>query len=208
MSRATGLSRCTLNRFKEKFVYPLKRREKEKQEKLDAATTEFLERDDNSRMMPGKADFKKCDGEKKQKRHLNDYLHNLYDKFKAENPEICVRRPVFCRRRPKHIITTSFSSRYTCLCQYHQNMCLKLQAIKGYSINVTTNPDTFIRRASRSEEVEEIVKEISAKVKFNQWKRVDVEGKKKTKLVTFEVAKNSFETGFKQDIEKFEGHSE
>ena len=44
---------------------------------------EFLERDDNSRMMPGRKDFKTVRGkedqgkEKKQRRILNDYMKNL-----------------------------------------------------------------------------------------------------------------------------------
>ena len=41
----------------------------------------FLNRDDNSRVMPGKGDYVKVDRVKKQKRILNNYLHNLYLKF-------------------------------------------------------------------------------------------------------------------------------
>ena len=53
----------------------------------------FLERDDNSRIMPGKNDFKTVredDGlvkEKRQKQILNDYLKNLHEKYLAEYPE-------------------------------------------------------------------------------------------------------------------------
>ena len=39
----------------------------------------FLERDDNSRMMPGKNDAKKSEGVKVQKRVLCDYLYNLHE---------------------------------------------------------------------------------------------------------------------------------
>ena len=46
----------------------------------------FLERDDNSRMIPGKNDAKKSEGVKVQKRILNDYLYNLHAKFQAEHP--------------------------------------------------------------------------------------------------------------------------
>ena len=42
----------------------------------------FLERDDNSRLMPGKKDVKKvAEAVSKQKRILNDYLRNLHFKF-------------------------------------------------------------------------------------------------------------------------------
>lgn len=96
-------------------MYPAKQREAEKQTQLNKAIAEFLERDDNSRMMPGKSDFKNCDGIKIQKRYLNDYMHNLHAKFRPENPEMNVSRTVFCRRRPQHILPTSFTSRNTSL---------------------------------------------------------------------------------------------
>lgn len=46
----------------------------------------FLERDQNSHMMPGKNDSKKSEGVKVQKRVLSDYLYNLHNKFLPENP--------------------------------------------------------------------------------------------------------------------------
>ena len=69
----------------------------------------FLERDDNSRMIPGKKDFKTVredNGlvkEKKQKRILNDYLKNLREKYLAEYPERKISLAMFCRFRPSHI---------------------------------------------------------------------------------------------------------
>lgn len=129
LSKAISLNRTTLSKSQGKLMYPAKQREVQKQKQLNKAIQEFLERDDNSRMMPGKGDFRNCDGVKVQKRYLNDYMHNLHAKFRAENPEINISRSVFCRRRPLHILPTSFTSRNTCLCQRHQNMSLKLRTI-------------------------------------------------------------------------------
>jgi len=46
---------------------------------------EFFERDDVSRILPGKQQTVTRQKLKKQKRFLNDTLANLYEKFKAEN---------------------------------------------------------------------------------------------------------------------------
>ena len=52
----------------------------------DAVVT-FMERDDNSRMLPGKADKVKTGvHESTQTRVLTDYLSNLHTKFLSENP--------------------------------------------------------------------------------------------------------------------------
>ena len=61
-----------------------------KSKKLTDAIVAFLERGDNSRVMPGKDDFVNCNGEKVQKHYLNDYIHNLHAKFRTENPDIRV----------------------------------------------------------------------------------------------------------------------
>ena len=57
MGTATGLNRRTLAKSKGKLIYPARKRQAAKQEQLTKAIVEFLERDDNSRMMTGKADF-------------------------------------------------------------------------------------------------------------------------------------------------------
>ena len=68
MGKAISMNRSLLSKSKGKLVYSKKSRLAEKQKELDKAITEFLERDDNSRMMPGKGDFTNC-GVKVQKRY-------------------------------------------------------------------------------------------------------------------------------------------
>lgn len=96
-------------------------------------------------MMPGKADYKKHKGVKFQKRYLNDYLGNLFVKFKAENPELKIFRSKFCSLHPMYILTNSFSSRNTCLCQRHQNIALKLRSLKAMGIKINTSPDALLK---------------------------------------------------------------
>ena len=168
----------------------------------------FLSRDDNSRMMPGKADYKKHEGEKIQKRYLNDYLGNLYEKFKAENPNIKMSRSRFCNMRPNFILTTSYTSRNTCLCQRHQNMALKLRWLKSLGVKVHTSPDAFMKNVQQDSIDDLLTQCTTEKVKYSQWKRVEVEGKKKMKVVDVEVPRQEFCNIFKEEMKNFREHAE
>lgn len=204
LKKETGLSKRSLQnkaKAQENRVTTIRRQITEK-------VVEFLSRDDNSRMMPGKADYKKHEGVKIQKRYLNDYLDNLYAKFKAENPEIKISRSLFCKVRPSYILTTSFTSRNTCLCQRHQNVALKLRCLKAMGIKVHTSPDAFMKHDENNSIDDELQSKCEPKVKYSQWKRVDVEGKKKMRIVQIEVDKADFIKIFKKEITEFEAHAE
>lgn len=108
IKKNTGLRKRSLyigSRFTTKQRLPLIRNQ------LKESVIKFLEREDNSRMMPGKADFKKHGGEKVQKKYLNDYLGNLHEKYRAENPETKIGKALFCSLRPSYILPASFASR-------------------------------------------------------------------------------------------------
>jgi len=115
-----------LNRRKSwssKSVLPeKKRRLQDYRKRITDEIVQFLERDDNSRQLPGKGDAVKVDNtkSKKQKRVLNDYLYNLHLKFLAESP-VKISRASFYKTRPKHISLVNFASRSVCLCSKHQN---------------------------------------------------------------------------------------
>lgn len=101
---------------------------------LNACVREFLERDDNSCLRPGKKD---ATGKiKTQKRYLTDTMENLHKKFLSEtDPENRhVSYPTFCRLRPKWIQKPTLRERDTCLCTKHEN--IKLLAEKLYSIKI------------------------------------------------------------------------
>ena len=181
-SKLIGIIRDLLSKVNGKLSYSSRRRLPEKSKKLTDAIVAFLERGDNSCVMPGKDDFVNCNGEKVQKHYLNDYIHNLHAKFRAENPNIRVGKTAFAQRRPKYIIPTSFSSRHTCLCQHHQNMSLKLRAFKALGVQVSKSPDVFIGNYKEENAVQELVDKLLAHVNFSHWKRVDVDGKKNTNL--------------------------
>jgi len=106
---------------------------------------EFYERDDVSRIMPGKNDATKSDGKRQQTRILNDYLICLHEQFRSEDQDMKCSYSQFSKLRPRHVRLTSLISRNTCQCKIHQNMALKLNYLRAYHIQVSSNPEVACR---------------------------------------------------------------
>lgn len=147
---------------------------------------EFLSRDENSRLNPGKKDFVTVNGEKVQSRLLNDYLDVMYDRFKAEYPDEKISRSTFYALRPKHILTSDSGTTSNCLCKIHENLALCLKAMKPYmQPPFICNPDAFLRQIASADEfrallasnVYDAVSE-DDQVAVRQWKRVLVKDEK------------------------------
>ena len=131
-----------------------------------------------------------------QKRLLNDYLSNLYEKFKTEYPEDALSFSSFCRMRPPNILLVNFTTRNACLCTRHQNLSLKLKSFQALKVVETHNPDMFIKSNSDTE-TDSKMKQIDDKIGYNIWKKVKVQVgndvvKEKMKLVREEEEKNAF----------------
>jgi len=77
----------------------------------------------------------------KQTKVLTDYLNNLNEKFIAENSELKVSLATFCRLRPKHILLAKFISRNACPCLKHQNMAMKVAAMRKVGAKLSENPE-------------------------------------------------------------------
>ena len=95
----------------------------------------FLENDSISYQAPGTRDFiiMKDDEDNKnkiQKRYLTLTLGETYEIFKTENPSIKIGRSKFCELRPDYICLRHQTPSNLCLCIYHENIRLILQAIK------------------------------------------------------------------------------
>ena len=97
--RNTGVRRCTLSRGLERR----RARKAALRSTIQEKVVSFLERDDISRMMPGKRDGTND----KQNRILNDYMSNTYDKFRCDHPEMKVPFSSFCKLRLAHVKLTS-----------------------------------------------------------------------------------------------------
>ena len=93
--------------------------------KLKKGVTTFLERDDNSRVMPGKKDTITRSKVKKQKHLLTDSLRNLHAKFATECPHMKLSYSQFCRYRPFWVVHPSQRDRDTCMCKVHENASFK-----------------------------------------------------------------------------------
>ena len=169
---------------------------------------DFLEREDNSRQLPGKADTVRNEKRVKvQKYVLNDYLRNIYLKFKAESPEEKVSFATFCRARPKHVTLVNYAARVICLCTKHQNVALKLKCLKRYGITSNTSPDSFSENFTR-EFYEKLENTAVEKVQYKRWKRVKCEdGKQRTKLLDMEQTKNEFKEKIEEEFEEFRCHA-
>ncbi|XP_060604512.1 uncharacterized protein LOC132757278 [Ruditapes philippinarum] len=143
----TNTSRNKLSKVKCKSVSIENLNRRREIAKSREKVIEFLERDENSRAMPGKCDYVRSEnGEKYQTRVLTDYLSTLYHKFMSENPSIKLSFTSFTRIRPARIRLTHMITRDTCLCTKHQNMSLTLKALKKKNIECTLNGEKMLER--------------------------------------------------------------
>jgi hypothetical protein len=189
-------------------AFPIIQKKVEARESLRNTVIRFLERDDNSRMMPGKNDKKKTQSGHMQKRVLNDSMSCLHMKFVSETSEK-ISLATFCRLRPNYICLTKFISRNTCLCQKHQNMALALKNLKAVGVKVPASPDEFARQVKENNiDLNDIFLEISAEnIKYEQWKKVEMpDGKKRTRIVEKEIKKEDFVTAVQTQICEFQEH--
>ena len=99
-----------------------KRRRDRHSGKTKKAISDFLLRDDNSKMCPGKKDNITRSKDKRQKRHLPDTMLNLRQKFLFENPMMLIWCGLFLANWPFWAMTPSAADRETCACRTHANL--------------------------------------------------------------------------------------
>ncbi|XP_052257645.1 uncharacterized protein LOC127862523 [Dreissena polymorpha] len=179
LSKKTGLNKNTISKYTN-YSQPNQTKGRRVTRKYEKLIIEFFERDDNSRISPGKADCVNTDGGAKQSRVLTDYLQNLHEKFLSKNPECKVSFATFCRIRPRNIKLSAFISRNSCLCTKHQNMSLTAKTLKREGVSVSVNPDVFAKDEIDRQTVLDSLNEV---VTVPQWKRVVVDDRGKQKSV-------------------------
>ena len=115
-----------------------KRRWKQQNEiENEKLVLEFYQRDDISQQEPGKNDVvvtRSPSGSKvkKQKRHLQMSVMEAYFIWKSENPTIKMGKSKFAQICPPFVQLTSQLPRNVCVCQYHANFILLLDALHRY----------------------------------------------------------------------------
>ena len=119
----------------------------------------FYERDDISRMAPGKRDVisvKTANGkEKLQRRHLYMSIKETHQSFLKENPEIHIGLTKFSMLRPVQVRYSSETPANVCTCIYHQNVILALEAMHGCDPTFPVYDNTFSETCILSPEKEE-----------------------------------------------------
>ncbi|CAC5387896.1 unnamed protein product [Mytilus coruscus] len=179
--------------------------------KLQGQVTNFLERKDNSSILVGKrkSDAVYIDQIEYQKRILSDYMHNLHDKFRLENSEMKLSQAKFNRSRPNYFLLANFASRKTCLCSRHQNMALKLKAMRSLGLNFSKSPDSFIKDQDTNEKLRNTLEtKLPEEVKFTQWKKVLDGNKQRWKVLEETVKKDEFMTIIENQTTDFRSHVE
>lgn len=191
INKATGIDRKRLSKVHGKFSFYHHEFRNSITEWVETKVVQFLEREDNSRVQSRKANMKKSGTEeRKQTLVLTDYLYNLHLKFQAENQELHMSLASFCRMRPKYILLASFISRNACQCIRHQNMAMKLKALRKNGIQFSENPENALKQ---KETLNSLLDAIPGNVVYSEWKRVTVENKiQKMKIVESERSKQEF----------------
>lgn len=189
LSRQVGVSRRKIASVNEKRVC------QSIKEKYGEKVMAFFEREDNSTTLPGKRDKKTTNKEVKQKVVLNDYLHNLHEKFQLENTDIKISRSEFSKLREPHVLLTSYSSRKTCLCTYHQNFALKIKTMRREGIECSANPDVFIKEYASNEMCASVLDQKldeRKEIKYLHWKKVQDADKYRWKEIEETTSKKAF----------------
>lgn len=99
--------------------------------KTAAKVDAFFRRDDISRAAPGMKDYKKVAGELIQIRHLYYNITEAHNMFKEENPEDCISRTKFSRKRPSFALPLDEMPENVCVCPVHENVFALMASIKS-----------------------------------------------------------------------------
>ncbi|XP_049876011.1 uncharacterized protein LOC126377838 [Pectinophora gossypiella] len=106
---------------------------KDKRNRVVQMVQRFYEDDSNSRAAAGKKECITRNRTKKQKRYLLDSLKNLHKKFLDTNA-LKIGYTLFCQLRPFWVVPPKLTDRDTCACILHENINLKLSALKKAKI--------------------------------------------------------------------------
>ncbi|KAJ2950774.1 hypothetical protein O0L34_g9039 [Tuta absoluta] len=148
---------------------------------------QFLECDENSRIMPGKKDTITRNQVKKQRRLLSDTLRNLFEKFVSLNHPYRISYATFCRLKPFWVLEPRTDKRETCLCNTHENfqflvdklhssqlICEKSSNDVAKSVTCSTDNDTCMMRQCNlcSHKAPEISEFEDGPICYKKWTKI------------------------------------
>lgn len=116
------------------LTLPNAKKGKPLESKTEDLVTQFYQRDDMSRLMPGMKDWVsvRIDDKKvhMQKRLILCNLNELFATFQSEHEDVKIGFTKFTQLRPKHCVLAGSSGTHTvCVCIYHENVKLMLKEI-------------------------------------------------------------------------------
>jgi len=133
--RKSVIDLCDVSQKRRKLEF-----EEQRKKRCDALSDEaikevqdFYARDDISRMLPGKKDYKSVklpEGKREhhQKRQLLYKISEAHQLFKEES-SLKIEKSKFAELRPPHILPLSSIDQEVCICIYHENLDLLLQGL-------------------------------------------------------------------------------
>lgn len=202
--------------------------------KIKQVVTCFYEKDENTRMCPGKRDTITFHKIKKQKRYISDTLKNLHKKFLAAHPDQKIGYSLFCKLRPFWVLQPDARKRETCMCIVHANMDLLVSAlrknciikektssevVKSLVCNGPVLKETCLERSCQSCVLREVIMiqnfEENNIVRYEKWvtKKVKLLIKgteklcQKTAKETITCSKEDLIAVFKKSLEKYLLHT-
>jgi len=94
----------------------------------------FYQRDDVSRMAPGRKDvrtIRQADGTKitMQTRHLTSSIKETHALFCKEYPTNKIGKSKFAEIRPKHVLLSNKLPHNVCMCKYHENFMFAIDSL-------------------------------------------------------------------------------
>ena len=72
---------------------------------------------------------------------------------------------------------------------------------------MSVNSDKFVQECKDEAAVKQVINQLPRVVPFSQWKRVEVDGKKKMKILVFNLEKEKFRDTLRKEVELFRGHA-
>jgi len=189
---------------------------------LQNMIVDYYERDENSRMCPGKKEkvgVQNLDGEKEyhQKRLVLCNLKEPFSNFKKENPGIKIGFSSFAALRPKwYVLAGSSGTHSVCVCTYRQNPKLMIDAsLKNLNIHELMvkcvckieNEDCMMGNCSDCPCKDGCVEFLQShddlnEVRYQQWVSVD-----RTEHVTLVDTRDSYIVKLAQKIDDLTRHS-
>lgn len=148
------------------LLYERKSRKNILSDEVSEQVTNFFERDDVSRMCPGKKEFKRKGPIRKQKRLLMLTMKEAYRKY-MQCSSIKMSYPTFRRGKPFWVTPPTKSDRETCLCIKHENFGLLVAKMNTLKMFLTK--ETHLFNILKEDKIEINVSNTQESVSYHQW---------------------------------------